>query len=141
MWPVGTTPTLKCWNPYHFVCRKGVSLAFETMRNWDLQPRSHNPASFCPKRHLSQETAIVSKVLWTQQGQYCPLGSILEVCGYIFLTYWSETAKHQLQREFFYIYVSIYGEINFKELANAIVGAGQSKIFRTGQQARDPGKN
>ena len=38
------------------------------------------------------------------------------------------------------IYVSIYGEIHFKELAHVIMGSSRSQIFRVGQQAGNPRK-
>lgn len=69
------------------------------MRNWRSTAQILQPTqSRAIEQPQSKQTVIVLEVLWAQQGQYCPLGSVLEVCGYIclyvFLARWSETAKH-----------------------------------------------
>ena len=40
----------------------------------------------------------------------------------------------------YHIYLSISREIDCKELAQGIVGAGKSEMCRPGQQAENPGK-
>lgn len=82
---MGYILTLKFWNPYCFVYKKGISLAFELMRNWRSIAQISQPSqSLAKQQPQSNERAITSKVLWAQWGQYCPLGVILEVSGCFF---------------------------------------------------------
>lgn len=82
---MGYILTLKSWNPYCFIYKKGISLAFELMRNWRSIAQISQPSqSLAKQQPQSNERAITSKVLWAQWGQYCPLGVILEVSGCFF---------------------------------------------------------
>lgn len=55
MWIVGITPTLKFWNPCHFVYKKRITLAAEIMRNWRSTTQIAQPAHLCAKSNLSQK--------------------------------------------------------------------------------------
>lgn len=52
MWTMGITPTLKVWNPRHFVYEKEISLNFETMRNWRSTAQLSQPTQSLTKKQL-----------------------------------------------------------------------------------------
>ena len=60
MWSADTTPTLKFWNPCYFVYKKGISLAFETMRNWISTAQILQPSQSMVKQPQSRDSFLKS---------------------------------------------------------------------------------
>lgn len=84
MWSIDTTLTLKFWNSCYFIYKGGISLAFETTRNCRSTAQISQPSQ-CLANNNSSDNYL--KRAQVQQEQYCPLGRILEACGYFFLTH------------------------------------------------------